>query len=285
MERVGMSDERDVPRLTPYELVFDQPGFEEDRFPAMRDEARDRGADSRVPDEFLSLGTVGGLLQDLMPDGAGGLEFRSYGLLLFHAFHFWAAGKQLYVLDEALARELAGEPPVVGSWELVPPHPAGYLQLPRNLFWARIDESAQAEPVDGFFWALIGDEDPMHPPYTRLDVLLVLGLRADRPGFATIPSSSELVAAPLGHWADTSAREGGIDFANVLPGGELGGLLGLETEPEVLRLVSLVFWYAAAHPSAVAEAEPPGSVGEPALHALPPTTLAFHRIRGVGSDG
>ncbi len=123
---------------------------------------------------------------------------------------------------------------------------------------ARVAASAPAEPADGLFWTMVGREDPAIPPYERLDALLALGLRSDRPGLSVIPVAARLTGGP-GHWADLRARAAAPDapaspdFGNVLPGGELGGLHSLVNEAEVLKLVSLLFRQA-ANPGAVAAA-------------------------------
>ncbi len=256
-------------RPTPYELVFAGGAFEGEHFPAIRVEARERDVAAWNPDAFVLLASVGALLRELPPEGAGADSLRELGLLLFQGYHFWLYGRRTYVVERALARRLLAQPPVVGEWELTPPHPAGYLQLPRSLVWARVGADAPAEPVDGLFWTMVGRQDPATPPYERLDVLLALGLRADRPGLSVVPVDVSLPGGP-GHWADVRARESepgapAVDFANVLPGGELGGLHSLVNEAEVLKLVSLLFWHAAAHPEAVAPGGP-GAAAE--LHVL-----------------
>lgn len=237
-------------RLTPYELVFGQGDFEERHFPAIRDEARERDVDLADPERFLMLGSVGALLQELVPDDADGEAFRETGILLFHAFQFWRFDRRLYVLSDEVARQLTGEPQHVGEWELTPPYPAGYLQLPRHLFWARVAEEAAAEPVDGFFWSMVGEGDPAIPPYRRVDALLALGVRPGRPGFTAVEVSAE-PRGEAGHWADLDARDEGEDFSNILPGGEAKGFRALVTDAEALKLLSLCFWYVAAHPSAL----------------------------------
>ncbi len=262
-------------RPTPYELVFGGGAFESEHFRAIQAEARERGVDASDPDRFVLLASVGALLRELPPEGSDAEPLRELGLLLFQGYHFWLYGRRVYMVEGALARRLLAQPPGVGEWELTPPHPAGYLQLPRNLVWARTGASAPAEPVDGLFWTMVGREDPSTPPYERLDVLLALGLRTDRPGLSVVPVGARLADGP-GHWADLRARDAdpgapaGADFAHVLPGGDLGGLHSLVNEAEVLKLVSLLFWHAAAHPEAVAPGGGAGSERTPAadLHVL-----------------
>lgn len=224
--------------ISPYDLVFAGAIFEEDRFPAIRAEAEARGVDTAVPERFLLLGSVGLLLQELLPEGAGREEFGRHGQLLYQAYNYWYQGKRSYQLTEAEARGLVTRVSAAEHWQLTPPAPAGYLELPRHIFWARIEEGATPEPVSGFFWTVAGPADPADPP-RRLELLLVLGLFPGRPGFSTIAletgcDRTDLV--PLG-----GARPEGEDFANILPGGELQEWYGLITELEVLKLVSRCF--------------------------------------------
>jgi hypothetical protein len=244
-------------RPSPYRLVFGgdgEGGIEAEAFPAIREEAAERGVDASDPERFIMLSATGSLIRELLPEDAEARAVLEAGQLIFQGYHFWRFGRCGYELDRPLAQRLFSRPDRVGEWELTPPHPAGYLALPRNLVWARIEAGAPAESVDGAFWTMIGREDPATPPYARLDALLVLGLRADRPGFSVVPVGAPVPGSP-GHWADVRARPeaSGADFANVLPGGELKGLHALVTEAEVLKLLSLVFRHVAARPLAVDE--------------------------------
>lgn len=261
----GMGDPAGA-RPTPYELAFGVGDFEREAFPEIRAEARGRDVDAWEPERFLQLASVGGLLRELLPADAPGAAIREAGQLLYHAYHFWEGGRRGVLLDVALARELLGPLPRIGEWELTPPAPSGYLQLPRSLLWARVDESAPAEPVDGLFWTMRALDDPAAPPYATVDTLLVLGLRPDRPGFSVVHVGAELPGGP-GHWGDLEARAPGAgdDFSSVLPGGELSGLRSIVTEAEVLKLLSRCFWYAAVHPGSLVEVEPPADGGAPAV--------------------
>ena len=231
----------------PYELVFGPGGFETRAFPRILAEIELRGADVSAPERFLRLESVTALLRELAGDAPGVDVYGRYGALLYHAWHFWRFDRRVFAVEETLARRLVESTSAVGTWQMVPPHPAGYMQLPRHLFWARVEEGATPEPVDGFFWTMPGRDDPEMPPFDRLDVLLVLGMRPGRPGFGSIPVGVELSGAPPGHWADADGRPSGDDFANLLPGGELHGWYGLVTELEVLKLVSRIFRYIAVN--------------------------------------
>jgi hypothetical protein len=238
-----MTNEKRTPApdsLSPYELVFGSALFEADRFPAIRAEAEARGVETELPERFLLLGTVGALLQELLPEGAGSAEFSRHGVLLYQAYHFWRHGKRHYLLTEPEARELVDRPPEGERWHLLPPGPAGYLQLPRHLFWARIEEGATPEPVAGFFWTLAAAAPEAHPR-PRLELLLALGLFPGRPGFSTITIETEIDRGDADLQPGAAARAEGEEFANILPGGELQAWYGLITELEVLKLVSRAF--------------------------------------------
>lgn len=230
-------------QISPYDLVFGGAFFEEDRFPSIRAEAESRGVATEVPERFLLLGGVGLLLQELLPEGAGREEFSRYGKLLYQAYNFWRHGKRHYALSEAVARGLvardaAQERAESERWHLTPPVPAGYLELPRHLFWARIEEGATPEPVAGYFWTVADPASPDDPP-GRLELLLVLGLFPGRPGFSTITLETPLERSDS--FPRSGSRPDGEDFANILPGGELQDWYGLITELEVLKLVSRGF--------------------------------------------
>jgi hypothetical protein len=234
-------------RIHPYLLAFADERFELTEFPAIREESEQTGVPATVPEHFLELRTVAPLLREVLAEGS----VEQFGPLLFHAYHFWRYGKHVFGLTAPLSRELLGPFGTIGVWENVPPAPAGYLQLPRNLLWARIDENAPAEAIDGLFWVMVGENDPAVPPFPRLDVLLVLGLVSGRPGFSIAALDIELDGDPQGHWGDAQMRENEEDFANILPGGELQRLHGIQTEGEVFKLLSRCFWYIAQHPEAI----------------------------------
>ena len=279
-------------RLTPYELAFSPEQFEAEVFPGIREEAEVRGVRTGAPAEFLMLGLVGGALREHMPAAAesdaaeaasgtvAGAVLDEYGRLFFQAYHFWRYGKRLLVPETRLVRMLVDDAPRAGDWALTPPHPAGYLQLPRHLFWVEHSPGAPPEPVDGIFWTMVGEDDAEEPPFRRLDLVAVSGMRPGRPGFSTMGAAAELVGSRPGHWADADARPDGRDFASVLPGGDLDRLYSLTTALEVLKLVSLTFWYIATHPDATVAVDPPApdETESPGPHDLPPSTLPYERI-------
>ena len=225
-------------RETPYDVVFRHGRIDfETRLDDVRAEAAQRSMEVDDPERFIMLGSVGALLREMIldeaaADDAGELwqalpphAIAQAGALLYHAYRFRDAGAHVFALEEAAARELAsGRTPELPARELPG---AGYVQLPRNLFWARADEGGPAEPVDGFFFA--------HGH--RFQMLFALGVRPRRPGFTAIPIDVE--AALLEELAAGRAREEGEDFANILPGGEIDRLHGLTSTAEAIRLAAL----------------------------------------------
>jgi hypothetical protein len=268
-------------RQTPYELVFVAGGHEAESFPVMAREAEARSVDVALPERLLLLESAGQLLRALRPEsekamgGAG-----EYGALLFHGFHFWRAGRPLFVIEATALRGLLVEPARLGAWQLEAPAPSGYLQLPRNLVWVPGVEDDTPEAVDGFFWtvapAAAGDG-------RRLLLAFAIGVRPGRPGFGVIAVEAPIPNGPAAHWSDAAARPDGRDFENVLPGGELGGLYALTSVAEALRLASLIFHAAAQRaggPGPVRAADA-GRAASP--HAPPATSLPYRRI--LDADG
>jgi hypothetical protein len=227
-------------RVTPYELVFGAPAFDETRFDVLRAQVESYGA-TRAS-ELLLLPAAGELLHELLPGGEAEGTHRELvaqtGALLFHAFRSWLHGRAVYGIPEALLRPALQRERAVGEWRFRTPLPAGYVQLPHHLLWARVSDGAVPEPVDGFFWSAPAAEEAAAE---RLDLLLVLGVRRGRPGVSLVDLTVE-GEPDLRHWADADARPDGTDFGNVLPGGELQGYHAVTTLAEALKLASLCFW-------------------------------------------
>lgn len=227
-----------VARPTPYGLVFGA-GFGTARFATVRAQEAEQTAETR--ETLLHLPAAGALLRELLPPATAGAAHsdvvEQVSALLFHAYRYWRAGQCLYrVTAAALTQALVSDVPD-GSIDV--PGAAGYVQLPRTAIWARVADAAPHEPLDGFFWSA-----PAHAPDTclqRLDLLLVLGMRAGRAGFSTVTVSA--TPANLTQWARTSVRPDGADFENVLPGGELQGYRALTTRAEAIKLAALCFRY------------------------------------------
>lgn len=232
-------------RLQPYDMVFGAGPFEAEIFPAIREEAEARGVDVHDRERFIMLVAVGDLMRSMLPDDAGTSATAQFGALVWHSFHSWLAGKQVLGIDGIVLRKLLSAETVVGSWDMMPPAPAGYVQLPRNTIFGRIDESAQPEAIDGFFFVMPGINDPAVPPYERMDILLVLGLVPQRGGFSVVEVGTTVPAEAAGHFGDVQARDDGDDFSNVLPGGER--LFAITTSLEVLKLATRCFWRLTGH--------------------------------------
>jgi hypothetical protein len=236
-----MSDDRDESRPTPYALVFGAPAFDETRFELIREQAEERVAVTAL--DLFMLPAAGTLLGELLPaeaDAEGHQQLvAQMSALMFHAFRFWQHGRVVYELTETAARALVTPDAIAGDWRFRTPAPAGYVQLPRNLFWARVTEDAAPEPVDGFFWSAPTPAEG--GTVERLDLLLTLGVRRGRPGLSLVDAAIES-GESLEKWADVEARPGGVDFGNILPGGELQGYHSLTTLSEALKLAMRCFW-------------------------------------------
>ncbi|MHB1193266.1 MAG: hypothetical protein ACYC6F_09485 [Longimicrobiales bacterium] len=198
----------------------------------------------------------------------GATPLREYGVLAFHAVPFQQAGCPVFLLDTALCRSLAGG--WAGSGAPAPPGTAGYVQLPRNLFWAHAEPGAPPEPVDGFFWTVSAG--------AVLHLLLALGMRDGRPGLSIVPVADAPLAEAAG-WLAAAVREDGPDFTTTLPGGELQGLLSFTAAGEVLKLAARFFAHLAGSP----EASGPGAPG-PTDASPAPSRLAYRRVT-LGGGG
>ncbi|MEJ2205917.1 MAG: hypothetical protein P8170_17620 [Gemmatimonadota bacterium] len=255
-------------RRTPFELAFPDAHRLEELIASVAEEAEQLGVDTRNRGAFMMLGSVGSLLRELQPPEAGPETFQEYGAMAFHAFHFHRAGRPLFLVSTALARHLVEEEPGAGGVvpaDLDAPGPAGYVQMPRNLFWMRPAPGSPAEPVDGLFWSLAGRE--------VLHLLLALGLRDDRPGLAAV-IVPEVPWTDAPHWLSAQMRATGRDFATTLPGGELDGLYSIETAGEALKLVARLFRYVTALPESVESHAPVQEERE----SVSPSALPFARV-------
>lgn len=259
-------------RRTPWEVAFPDEATAEDWMARIRDGAGRDGMESalRDPGRFLSLPSVAEVVHEMREPGVGGEEVQKHGVLLFHAFHFHEAERVLLFLETGAVRYLVEADVDAGRGAADPPASAGYIQLPHQLFWTTPAEEAPPEPVDGMFWAV--------PDGERLSLLLVGGMREDRPGFSVIP----LPPVPLSDadaWLRGQVRESGSDFETTLPGGELDRLYSIEATGEALKLAARVFRYVRSHPEAVTREEATG--GEPAdadPEDPPPTALPYGRV-------
>jgi len=247
-------------RLTPYELSFPDLDTARERLREIDEEVRARGVDVGDPDLFVLLGGVGQALRDLRPDDDPAEGIGPFGLLLFHAFHFWGAGEPVYLIETPLLRSVA-ESAGAGNWP-AGLGSAGYVQFPQHLIWADGAEEGRPESVDGFFWTVPAESSEVH-------VLLVAGLRGDRPGFSVIPLGPAPLAGPAAAPGDDGTWP---DLVSTMPGAELEGLYHVRTADDVLRLAAGALARIAGAPSAEAE-PPPLGAGPPR-----PTALPYRRV-------
>jgi hypothetical protein len=234
-------------RPDPYTLVFGAPFFTEEAFPALLEEAAEAGLERAGPERFVQLAGAGRLLRTLVPADAPGAGIRTHGAFLYHAYNHWRGGQRILEVDtDALQAALEAPEPAASlpaDAHLVRvPAPAGYLRLPRQRLWARVEAEAAAEPVDGFFW--VAGEPTERPD--RVDVLLALGLREGRPGLSVLEAGTPLREGALPTEIVLDPRPQGTPFANILPGGELQAYHGLVTAAEALLLATRLL--CAPHP-------------------------------------
>ncbi len=272
-------------RLTPYELVFEEPAMEGRTFPAILAEAEAQRVDPSHPERFAFLSRAGEAVRGVVPPDASPDATEQYRMFLYHAFNFWRFGKRVYVLEPAVARYLVEAAPDLRGWELRLPAESAYVQLPANLFWASVSPDVPPEPVDGFFVCCADCEDAGGEPFETLEVLMALGIHRQRAGLSLIHFDTEVGPGIPAAWNEAAVREEGRDFESVLPGGDMAGLYSILTVPEALKLVGRALWYVDRHPGHVAghgpaerrEHERPGSV--------PLSRLPFHRVSLDEADG
>lgn len=233
----------EIGRFTPYEIAFAGSRFETEVFPAVRAEFEQRGLDPLSREEFVLAGSVGAALRDLVPEEAAATALDRYVDVLFHTFHFWRHGRRVYCFDERVVRYWIETRPAVRGWAARAPHPALYLQWPRNLFWATVSEGTPPEPVDGFF-IVARETEQGGRRFTAVDALMAAGLRPGRAGFGAVAFRCGL--EPAGIPTDAPWL-----FRSELPGSDLAGIYALERLPEAVRLVEAAFWYLERHPQAV----------------------------------
>lgn len=220
-------------RLTPYELILEP--LEHDTFPAIRAEAEQRGRDALEHDDFLLLGLVGATLSSMIADDAPAEAVDQYGELFWQGYRFWAAGRRFYTFGESITSSLIASAYDMDAWQLAAP-PSCYLQFPNQRLWARVAPDAPFEPVDGCF---VAAEESSTNGATRVElrVLLVLGLRPERPGISLVFDRMDLDAGEAARRAAQAWSDGEIAFATSLPGGEQRGLRVLATRGELETLV------------------------------------------------
>ncbi len=230
-------------RTTPIEVAFPDGGAAAELFESFDREARTAGTDLRDLAAFMQIASVGNALRELRAPDVGGEAIHRYAVLLHQSTLFHRAGGVVHLPTAGVIRYLVDGAP--DADELDVPAPAGYLQLPRHLFWVQV-EAERHESVDGLFWSLGQDG--------ALDLLLAQGLLGGRPGLSVAPVAQALWSEAR-QWLDASVREEGPDFATTLPGGELEGLYSFVAAGEPLKLFARVCAFLGAFPDAVEAGE------------------------------
>ena len=269
-------------RTTPLDLAFPEADALRSAMERILEEAEVRGADAGDLGAFAMLMSVNSILRELGGKGASQEAILQHAALLFHAYHFARAEGRVHLVSTGAARRLveesgwAAEGSDSGEGPPLLPAPAGYVQLPRHLFWVHGDPSGPAEAVDGFFWtwsAQRGGEGA-----GSLHLLLATGMRDGRPGLTVAPLP-EVPLDEAAEWLSTRCRPEGDDFANTLPGGEMEGLLAFTTAGEVFKLVARLFAYMVRLPEAVVQGADADAGAAPA-----PSRFPFVRIVADGGE-
>lgn len=256
-------------RRTPFELAFPDEEALDDFVRSVEAEAEMHGVDASNRVAFSMLGAAGAAVRRMQGPDAPAEAIQDYLALLYHLYHFVRHGRPLHLVGVHVARFLVeGSPGGPGGEDTTevaePPARAGYVQLPRHLFWIGGGEQT-AEAVDGFFWT-VAEDGVLH-------LLLATGMREGRPGLAVVPLP-EAPWSEAGAWMEARVRPEGKDFRTTLPGGELEGLYSLTAAGEVLKLAARLFAYEAMAPESVEKHMPPSDGhGRPAAGAA-----------GAGSD-
>jgi len=252
-----MSD-AEIGRYTPYEAVFHAEGFDESVFEDIAEQGVGAGADLSSRSQFARVAPASAALERLVPESFDAAALDRYVEILFHGFHFWRAGRPFYAFTPSVVRRLIEDPPDLSDWTLAVPHPALYIELPKNLFWAAVTE-ATPEPVEGMFVRAAANDS--------LDLLLVLGMWPDRPGFSA-------AALTLPARAGSASAEPDA-FRSDIPGADLAELYSIRSGAEAIVLLARLIWFLESRPDAIHE-EPAAADAEGAEKRL--TRLAYRRV-------
>jgi hypothetical protein len=227
-----------VGRVSPYERVFGGEGVAEREFGAILAEADQLGLPLSMRGQFARADRVAGLLRELVPERTEPAAVDRYLEILYHCYYFWRSGCHSYAFEEPAIRSLIESPPELTSWPTRAAHSSFYVELPYNLFWAAVVEGHPPEPVEGMFVRLQPEQ-----PVGQADVLLVLGMRADRPGFSVAELTADLAGGDV--------PEDSTAFAPDIPGADLAGLYSLRRPSEVVLLVLRAIWYIDTYPMSI----------------------------------
>jgi hypothetical protein len=252
-----------VGRITPYEIAFGEERYPEQDFPALADESGRRGVSTWRYDHFTLLERVAALLEQVLPENAEPAAVDQYVRVLYHGYHFWSDGCPFYAFEAPVLRSLIEVPPDLHEWSFRAPEPSLYVELPKNLFWAQVTESGPPEPVEGMFVAREADS-----PAAEADILVVLGLRSDRPGFSVAGLRLDPGQA---RQLDEHAQ-----FQSEIPGAEQAGLYSVQRYSEAAALALRTLWYVDAYPASCEPLE--GSGGRTTLEHGAATALRHFRV-------
>ncbi len=263
-----MESARSAGRRSPYEVLFGAAELSDSRFAAIGDEAANAGVTTARRDQFASLNRVRELLGDLIPELAEPSTLDRYLLILHHCYSFWEAGCRHFSFERSAVRSVISAAPDLSDWRPRAPHSSLYLALPQNMFWAAVVEGEPPEPADGMFVNLRGGTAA-----GEAEVLLVLGVRPDRPGFSVAELSADLTVARGVSKPDA--------FASNLPGAELAGLYSLQQPAEVVMLLLRLLWYVDTYPEAVELEEGSPAADHDVGGCASTTTIDRYRVRVV----
>lgn len=275
-------------RRTPFELALPGDDFPEERFPAIAEEAEERGTDLSDPSAFLMLTAAGEALRELRGPDESPEQIQQHGALLWHAFHFWRSRWPVLLLSTHVARYLVEAGPESPRPEL--PGDAGYIQLPQHLFWVRQgspDEHGVSTPesLDGFFWTAAG---PGHVAF-----MACMGMRGDRPGLTVAPlpalSLDEVGAVTSAVVRQGTADSGEEDFSSDMAGAEMEGLYEIRTGGELVKLAGRALAFLAQHEPedpvpAPAPAQTPAQAAAPAATHDEAVEITGPEGNGHGAD-
>jgi len=203
-----------MPRLTPFDLVFDQ--IAPASFPQIRAGLDATGHHPADRDAFLLQREVVTLLRELRPEEGLGEGMDQLMALVHHAYLAWAAGLVTLEGGPELLRPTPAPAPGMGE-----PSSAWYVQVPERRVWAEVLAGEPPEPLDGCFL--------YHALDGELRVLGVFGLRPERVGFSVVE-----VAGPRP--TGLARPDGSPLFSTLLAGGSATGLHSLAGAEELLEL-------------------------------------------------
>lgn len=156
------------------------------------------------------------------------LMIGGFAHLAYTLYRFWQDGRRTITVLQAdlTTTSLESQKPVGDSL------PGGaYLQFPERWFWARIDETAPHEPLDGIFVA---------PTAEDVAITAILGFRPERVGFSQLTALADAAAFAA---APDFQRE--PPFAPVMEGGAAAGFRSLVSESELIHLTQLALGWGA----------------------------------------